>query len=268
MKEEGRRKKTEGRGKREEGRRKREEGKSLTVLPTPYTVVIAPHPDDETLGCGGAIAFLRKLNLPVAVGIISDGTKSHPNSRKYPPSALRDLREKESLAALDILGVDAQDITFFRFPDGNVPNIGEGEFERAINLIQSYLTGLTRPTPYTSINSMTIFLPWRGDPHRDHRASWELINTAIQKLKISPRLLEYPIWTWSRQQTSDLFDSAKTWKLDISNVLDLKLQAIAQYQSQISDLIDDDPEGFRLTPEVLKHFTHPYETYLEIDKDN
>jgi LmbE family N-acetylglucosaminyl deacetylase len=222
---------------------------------TSPTLIVAPHPDDETLGCGGAIALLRQLDLPVAVAIISDGTKSHPNSRKYPASVLRDLREQESIAALNILGVDAQDITFFRFPDGNVPNIGEAEFDSAINLFQSYLTQIT---------PATILLPWRGDPHRDHRASWQLINAAIKNLEISPRLLEYLIWSWLRQQTSDLFDSAKTWQLDISDVLDLKLQAIAQYQSQISDLIDDDPDGFRLTPEVLKHFTHHNEIYLEV----
>ncbi|MGL6343726.1 MAG: PIG-L deacetylase family protein, partial [Waterburya sp.] len=146
------------------------------------------------------------------------------------------------------------------------------EFNSAINLFQSYLSQfniksliqpITKP-PAFSRRELTIFLPWRGDPHRDHRASWQLINAAIKKLEISPRLLEYPIWTWERQQTSDLFDSAKTWQLDISGVLDLKKQAIAQYRSQISDLIDDDPEGFRLTPEVLKHFTHPWEIYLEV----
>jgi LmbE family N-acetylglucosaminyl deacetylase len=270
-----------------------------TLHPTPHTLVIAPHPDDETLGCGGAIALLRQMNLPVKVAIVSDGTKSHPNSKKYPSSSLRDLREKESLAALKILGVDPKDITFFRLPDGNVPNLGEAEFDKAIDLFQSYLKNIfeigfspitvgangnsplqqptpdtQHPTPNTRTQhpkpdtlpySLQIFLPWRNDPHRDHRASWQLVNAAIQNLKISPRLLEYPIWSWERKQTSDLLDSAKVWQLDISSVLDLKKQAIAQYRSQISDLIDDDPKGFRLTPKVLKHFTHPYEIFLEVE---
>ncbi|MGL5944196.1 MAG: PIG-L deacetylase family protein [Waterburya sp.] len=246
---------------------------------TSSVLVVAPHPDDEALGCGGAIAILRQMKLPVKVAIISDGTQSHPNSRKYPTEALRELREKESLAALKILDVDPQDITFFRLPDGNVPNLDEAEFDSTINLFQDYLNQfniksciqpITKPSAFCPLPSafsrreLTIFLPWRGDPHRDHRASWQLINAAIKKLEISPRLLEYPIWTWERQQTSDLFDSAKTWQLNISGVLDLKKQAIAQYRSQISDLIDDDPEGFRLTPEVLKHFTHPWEIYLEV----
>jgi hypothetical protein len=43
----------------------------------------------------------------------------------------------------------------------------------------------------------------------------------------------------------------------------LKQQAIAAYRSQTTNLIDDDPEGFRLTPEMLANFAHPWEVYLE-----
>jgi hypothetical protein len=46
-------------------------------------------------------------------------------------------------------------------------------------------------------------------------------------------------------------------------VVELKQQAIAAYCSQTTDLIDDDPEGFRLTPEMLANFTRPWEVYIE-----
>ena len=45
--------------------------------------------------------------------------------------------------------------------------------------------------------------------------------------------------------------------------MELKQQAIASYHSQITNLIDDDPQGFRLTPEMLANFTPPVEVYLE-----
>ena len=48
------------------------------------TLIVAPHPDDESLGCGGAIALLRKFNLEVSILVLSDGTLSHPNSLKFP----------------------------------------------------------------------------------------------------------------------------------------------------------------------------------------
>ena len=228
-------------------------------------LIVAPHPDDETLGCGGAIALLRQLGIVVKVVIVSDGTKSHPNSKTYPAIALKKLREQESLAALAILGVAPEAVTFFGMPDGAVPSfegVGEDEYQKAIALCQQYLQ---------DIKPSIVFLPWRKDPHPDHRASWQLFVTAINSLNNPPRIIEYPIWDWDTEQRQDFPESVTAWRLDISSVLELKRQAIAKYQSQISDLIHDDPQGFRLTPEMLQNFTQSWEIYLEVlscDRDN
>jgi LmbE family N-acetylglucosaminyl deacetylase len=217
-------------------------------------LIVAPHPDDETLGCGGAIALLRQLNFPVAVAVVSDGTKSHPNSLIYPPPALKKLREQESLAALAILGVAPETVTFFGMPDGEVQIARKSA--KAIALISQYLNKLA---------PSIIFLPWRRDPHPDHRASWQLFTVAAENLTNPPRIIEYPIWDWDTQQRGDFADSINAWRLDITNVLELKRQAIAKYRSQISDLIKDDPQGFRLTPQMLQNFTQPWEIYLEVN---
>lgn len=60
--------------------------------------------------------------------------------------------------------------------------------------------------------------------------------------------------------------SVTIWRLDISQVVKLKQQAIATYRSQTTNLIDDAPEGFRLTPQMLANFTRPWEVYLEEDR--
>ena len=220
-------------------------------------LIVAPHPDDETLGCGGAIALLRQLAQRVKVLVISDGTRSHPNSRQYPAPALRALREQETLAALSILGLDSNAVTFVRLPDGAVPTPDKAEFSQALAFCRSYLS---ESTP------ATIFLPWRTDPHRDHRATWQLIHTALQDLPFSPRLIEYPIWDWDLKQRGVLAH-VTAWRLDISRVIERKQKAIAQYRSQTTNLIDDDPQGFRLTPAMLANFTHPWEVYLEAKSD-
>lgn len=221
------------------------------------TLVVAPHPDDESLGCGGAIALLKQLSYTVRVLVVSDGTLSHPNSRAFPTPALAALRQQEALTALSILGVEAADVTFLRLKDGSVPINTTPGFDTAIALVRDYLISFT---------PATILLPWRRDPHADHRASWELVCTAIADLHISPRLLEYPIWDWDPNQRGDALDAdaITAWRLDISTVLQQKLQAITAHRSQITDLIDDDPQGFRLTPEMLAHFAHPWELYLEV----
>ena len=129
------------------------------------------------------------------------------------------------------------------------------EYEKAIAFCQQYLQ---------DIKPSIVFLPWRRDPHPDHRASWQLFVKAINDLNNPPRIIEYPIWDWDTAQRQDFPESVKAWRLDISSVLELKRQAIAKYQSQISDLIKDDPQGFRLTPEMLQNFTQPWEIYLEV----
>ena len=225
---------------------------SLIAESVPESIlVVAPHPDDETLGCGGAIALLRQLDLNVKVSVVSDGTQSHPNSIAYPSPALKQLRERESLAALTLLGVAPEAVTFWGMPDGAVPTVVQHQEIQ----IQKYLCNFT---------PSIIFLPWRKDPHPDHRASWQLFTTACKQLAYSPRIIEYPIWDWDKEQRQDFPDSVNAWRLDISKVLELKRQAIAQYRSQISDLIDDDPQGFRLTPEMILNFTQPWEIYLEV----
>lgn len=215
-------------------------------------LVVAPHPDDETLGCGGAIALLRDRGCNVQVLVISDGTLSHPGSGKYPAPKLRALRESETISALAVLGVDATAVTFLRLPDGGVPT-QKPEFSQAVASCRNYLTQFA---------PQLIFLPLRYDPHPDHRASWKLIYTALTNLNLSSRLIEYPIWDWDETQRQSL-PNLPSWRLDISSVVKLKQQAIALYRSQTTNLIDDDPQGFRLTPEMLANFTRPWEVYLE-----
>jgi LmbE family N-acetylglucosaminyl deacetylase len=219
-------------------------------------LVVAPHPDDETLGCGGAIALLNSLNCDVRVLVVSDGTRSHPRSKKYPASKLQKLRESETLAALNLLGLDAQNVTFLGLQDGSVLT----EYQTAITNCCTFLT---------QINPQIIFLPWRYDPHPDHRGSWQLIITALSSLSQSPKIIEYPIWDWDEQQRGNVPESEKIkcWRLDINTVVEMKQQAISAYHSQITNLIDDDPEGFRLTPDMLANFARPWEVYMEFSKN-
>lgn len=229
-------------------------------------LVVAPHPDDETLGCGGAIALLQSLECRVNVLVISDGTMSHPRSRQYPAAKLRSLREGETRTATATLGIEASAVDFLRLPDGAVPTPEMPDFSVAVEMCRDRIT---------AIKPDIVFLPWRYDPHPDHRATWQIVHYAIVGAhgcaplhpQNSPRFIEYPIWDWDETQRSDLAtgDRITAWRLDISDVVEVKKQAIAAYRSQTTNLIDDDPEGFRLTPEMLANFTRNWEVYIEED---
>jgi len=227
-----------------------------TVIDWGKTLVVAPHPDDESLGCGGAIALLRNFGNEVTVLTVSDGALSHPNSRKFPPLKLRDLRESETIAALDILGVSADKITFLRFPDGSVPGELSDDFAAAVTIVRNHLA---------KISPQTILLPWRRDPHPDHLASWQIVKAAIIDNRKDYRVLEYPIWLWERAENADLprEKNIKIHRLKINEVAVQKQAAIRAHASQIAGLIDDDPSGFQLSAEVLAHFDGEFEIYFE-----
>ncbi|MGC1345662.1 MAG: PIG-L family deacetylase, partial [Methyloceanibacter sp.] len=73
-------------------------------------VILAPHPDDESLACGGLIAEARRVGSRVAVIFVSDGTGSHPNSAAFPPKRLKALREDEAKRACAELGLEPEDL--------------------------------------------------------------------------------------------------------------------------------------------------------------
>ncbi len=227
-----------------------------TVLSWGKTLIVAPHPDDESLGGGGAIALLRKFGLEVFVLVLSDGTLSHPNSQKFPAEKLRDLREREMQAALEILGVSIEKTTFFRYKDRSVPNEDSADWQSAIEKCRDYLE---------KNQPQTILVPWRRDPHPDHRAAYELIKNSSG----AARIIEYPIWLWEIAEREDAPKSSevRAWRLDIGEVFEKKRKAIHAHESQTTDLIDDDPHGFRLTPEILQNFAEKWEVYLEEMKE-
>lgn len=215
------------------------------------TLIVAPHADDESLACGGVISLLTKYQQNVYILLLSDGTLSHPNSTSYPAEKLRDLRENELMSAAQELGVPTENIILCRYKDRQVPGIHSPDFEKAINNMNKIIE---------LIQPQSIFVPWRKDPHPDHISAYELISNA---LTASAKIYEYAVWLQKLGTAADYpsFDQIIPFKLDISSVLPQKKKAISAHQSQITDLITDDPAGFRISAEMIDHFSQPYELF-------
>ncbi|MEZ0484689.1 PIG-L deacetylase family protein [Fibrella aquatica] len=220
------------------------------------TLVLAPHPDDESLGCGGTLALLRRAGFAVHVVFVSDGTLSHPKSATYPAPRLRDLREVEALEAMRELGIVEKEATFFRLPDRHVPATGAPGFAEAVDRLLDVIEQFA-PT--------TILVPFERDPHPDHRATYQMLEATLSHLEEPPRVLEYLIWLWELGRPDDLprANERLAVSVSISPVVDDKKRAIAAHRSQVTRLIDDDPTAFFLSPELLRHFDTPYEIFLE-----
>ncbi|WP_336492370.1 PIG-L deacetylase family protein [Methylobacterium nigriterrae] len=216
-------------------------------------VVVAPHPDDESLGCGGLIAGACRQGLPVRLVVVSDGTGSHPNSRAYPPDALRALREDETRAAAASLGLAAGHIRFLRLPDRAVPATGPAAEDAARAVAEAA----------RDCGAGTLFVTWEHDPHGDHRASAAIVALARARLP-GIRVRAYPVWAWALPPGAEVGPAPSGMRLDVAADLPAKARAVAAHRSQTTALIDDDPEGFRLEPAMLARFARPFEIFLEV----
>ena len=223
------------------------------------TVVIAPHPDDEALGCGGLLALLRQAGQPVAAVLVSDGTQSHPGSVLFSAPARRAVREAEFGHALTVLGVDESAPLLLGLPDGRVPATAEAPgFAEAVAELRAFLERQ---------RAATVLVPWRRDPHPDHRATARLVEAALAGMAHPPRRLEYLVWAWERAAPADLptaTDAVTGFRVDIRAVAAQKQRAIAAHRSQVAPgVFTDDPAGFLLSAEMLAHFAGPYEVFFE-----
>ena len=77
------------------------------------SLVLAPHPDDETLGCGGFVIEACKRGRPPLIVAVTDGAGSHAGSTAYPPARLKALRAAELRSAAQILGVPRESSPLF-----------------------------------------------------------------------------------------------------------------------------------------------------------
>ncbi len=219
------------------------------------TLIVAPHPDDEALGCGGLIALLNSQDAEVHIVFVTNGGASHPNSNAYSTFKLQELRKLEAISSCLSLGVRKDNIHFMELKDSKLHELKEydkSEFSKRLNSI------------FKSCHFDSIVVTWRRDAHSDHRETYKLCQTFIKQLKRPIQIIEYPIWLWKNGKISDWpkYNEVEPFRLNIENALETKLNAIQQHKSQTTRMISDDPEGFILTPELLKPFLGNYEYYL------
>ncbi len=110
----------------------------------------------------------------------------------------------------------------------------------------------------------SLFVTWEKDPHCDHEAAAELAK-AVRRMDPAVKLWAYPIWGWHIDADTELNQPSPTaYRLDISQYRDRKLRAIAAHASQMTDLISDDPNGFRFDETSLAPFLGRYEYFIEV----
>jgi LmbE family N-acetylglucosaminyl deacetylase len=221
-----------------------------TLLGNRRPLILAPHPDDESLGCGGLIAECCQAGRQPVVMVLTDGAASHPGSREYPPDRLRQVRTEEVREATRLLGLACENLLILDHPDTALCS-DRSVWEPIVTAARQRGCSL-------------VVAPWQWDPHCDHEAA-AIIASAVAAALACP-LLSYPVWGWLLPPDQDVPLARLTgWRFPIADHLEAKRGAIAAHASQYSDLIKDSPDGFRLPQTLLTVFDRPFEVFLAND---
>lgn len=190
----------------------------------PY-LIIAPHPDDETLGCGTVILEARKKKCAVHIVVVTDGSASTKSSR-ISPSELASIRRQETLNACKILDVDEKNVRFLGYKDERT--------NHDANKIKSDLEKIINET-----NPGQIFSPYINDIHSDHINIAKEMEKLVADGKISCPVYEYPVWSSIKSDLLRLLLMKEIFVLKRSNSRrqkPAKRKAIYEYKSQLENL--------------------------------
>lgn len=224
-------------------------------------LVLAPHPDDETLGCGATILRKVTAGTPVTVAVLSDGSGFHDNGHLTREQTAA-LRRDETVEAVRRLGLPADALRWYGYPDGAL-----GAHEAQLEDVVRDLVAQLRPDE--------VYVTGAFEPHPDHAALGRATRRAVRGT--GTRLMEYPIWLWTASPLAfgdgtgavargarPMLACRRVRKVSTDPYLDAKDHALAAHDSQLERPADL-PAGAAwpvLPQSVLRQARHPVELFL------
>ena len=210
-------------------------------------VIVAPHPDDETLGAGGMLSTLVRSGCPVSVIAVTDGESSHAPGDWWTPERLRSARPAESARALFRLGWQRPVVHRLQIPDGAVA-------AHADSLARQLTTWLRADD--------RVLTTWLHDGHPDHEATARAV--AVAAAQTGCALAQFPIWNrWrvlAAREARVEGAYVRRFALD-ADVLRRKQAALKAYRSQ---LLDDPLSGAPavVPATMVGQFLRPFEVVV------
>jgi LmbE family N-acetylglucosaminyl deacetylase len=225
-------------------------------------LVLAAHPDDETIACGGVILRKVAAGQPVTIYVASDGRASH-DSQHITPHQLAAMRREEMSECARRLGVEPDDVRWAGFPDG------------ALRRHEKELTAQVRAL-IDELKPDEVYVTGAFEPHADHAVLGRAARRASRSS--DSRVLEYPIWLWSqwplprRDGLSAMVNAAlvlgglrrRALRIDVGEHAPAKAHALAAHVSQVGRPVGL-PDGvpWELLPPAIDEVAEcPYELFL------
>ncbi|WP_255328593.1 PIG-L deacetylase family protein [Paracoccus albicereus] len=214
-------------------------------------MVLAPHPDDESLGCGGLLAYAFR-NHGARVVCMTDGSASHPNSQQWPPARLAEARRNEMRNAVAELGGSADDLNFLDHPDGW---LGASDRDAVAEALVAECA---------ASHVRRVFVTSAEDHHEDHRATAD-IGARMSRLAPDLQIFAYPVWSrWDDPDFDRRLPEKQAVFLPIGDARAAKLAAIEAHASQRGRLVEDDPSGFAMTDDFVTAFVDNAEIFWKV----
>lgn len=218
-------------------------------------LIVAPHPDDEVLGCGGLIAELTAKGKKVNVLFLTNGSASHKDCCTASEDEIGSQRRHLALKANGILGIPKENLTFLDGVDGKLPRKGQSGFKEMAHK----LGGIIKDKAPN-----TIFCPHPLEGWSDHVAASELTIAAMEQVapEKNPQLYYYCVWFWYSLPLKKALGI--DWKnarvLDIKDQFSIKQKAISLYTSSFAPC--GQPWAGKLPKEFLRAFDWQKELFF------
>ena len=164
-------------------------------------LVVAPHADDETIGCGG---ILLTCGYKTDVMLLTDGRKGAPHGIVVDEEELANLRKEEFRKAMVFANI--RKTIYLGIPDKEVSNKKKEICQQNIKDYDA------------------IFVPNRNEAHKDHIVLYKIFSKMKKKQKAHAKLIEYEIWTPLLRP--NLF-------VDITQNMRRKVEMLSFYETQL-----------------------------------
>jgi LmbE family N-acetylglucosaminyl deacetylase len=222
------------------------------ALPAPHStvVVLAAHPDDESLGAGGLIATAAEAGHRVVVLVASDGEGSHPDAVSLSADQLRSVRRAEVAEAIAGLGTGVE-LILLGMPDGQLADCVEAIGEAVLDALGA--------------GPAWLITPWLDDGHPDH-AACDQAAAAVAAGRPDVRHFSYPIWWWhwARPDAVSPEQRGSGRRFPLSEVAQqAKRAALASYRSQTAPLGPAAGDQPVLSARFLEHFARDHEVFFD-----
>jgi LmbE family N-acetylglucosaminyl deacetylase len=197
----------------------------LELANCPGMTIVAPHPDDETLGLGGTVAMLCAAGVDVQIVSVSDGGAAYPGLSAAGRAELETVRRAEVRRSVRLLGAGGP--IRLGMPDGELSRHEHRLTDRIAALLADFSAG------------RWCAATWRGDGHPDHEAVGRAAASAAAET--GAVFLEYPVWMWHWAKPADPavpWSRARRVKLTDS-ALNMKKVAAQSFASQTRPTPDD-----------------------------